>query len=157
MRFNERFLRNIMYLGHNPVFHIADQPKKFSIDKFLPSISSNDICQTFFKCWSSTYNGLLSLMMIDQGRKLGQSKAFYEMATIYNVTLKKTGVEVHNTLGLSWRYHQTLRNTYHKLLESYLSQDKSLLLQLAVKDVNDILGSEGLLPSALLFGKCSQA
>ncbi len=72
--------------------------------------------------------------MVDQG-----SASIVESS---NVGLERTGVEPHSSLGMGERYHQPLRNTFRKLELMYPSQDKSLLLQCAVKGMNDTLGSE---------------
>lgn len=67
--------------------------------------------------------------------------------------INQSGVESHNALGIGERYHQPLRYTFRKLKLAYPGMSDSTRLAMALKAMNDTLGPEGLVPSALVFGE----
>ena len=70
-----------------------------------------------------------------------------------DVNIRRTGIEAHSSLGIGERYHSPLRNTYTKLKTDHPKATRSLLLRMAIKAMNDTLGPEGIVPSALVFGE----
>ena len=153
VRFNEKILIDIMYIGSTPVLHIVDEGTHFSAATFLEKCSSEDIWKGILKCWATIYTGLPSKIIVDQGSEFGKRGIFASLVANANVELETAGTEAHSSLGIGERYHQPLRNTYRKLIHTYPSADKNLLLAFAVKGMNDTLGPEGLVPSALVFGE----
>ena len=62
-------------------------------------------------------------------------------------------VEAHNSIDKIKRYHQPLRRAY-EIIQNKL-QDKTspeIILQMAVKAVNDSAGPDGIVPTLLIFG-----
>ena len=106
------------------------------------------------KCWATIYTGLPHRMLVDQGSAFGDS--FVNIGRMHNVDVQRTGVEAHSSLGLGERYHQPLRTTYRKLMLAHPGADKELTLAVTVKAMNDTLGPEGIVPSALVFGEYPQ-
>ena len=90
-------------------------------------------------------------MLVDQGTNF--DRLFIKMAAQSNVEVQKTAIEVHSSLGLCKRFHQPLRTIYRKIMVSHPETDNTLALSLAVKAMNDTLGPEGFVPSALVFGE----
>eukprot|EP00737_Agarophyton_chilense_P000247 gb/GEZJ01000282.1/.p1 GENE.gb/GEZJ01000282.1/~~gb/GEZJ01000282.1/.p1 ORF type:complete len:768 (+),score=79.54 gb/GEZJ01000282.1/:1785-4088(+) len=86
-------------------------------------------------------------------RVANSAKVFIDIAAISNVQVESTGVEAHSSLGLGERYHQPLRTTYRKIMATLPDTDREIALSCAVKSMNDTLGPEGLVPSALVFGE----
>ena len=76
---------------------------------------------------------------------------FASIVANVNVELETTGKEANSSLGIGERCHQPLRNTYRKLIHTYPSADRNLLLAFAVKVMSDTLGLEGRVPPALVF------
>ena len=146
VRFNERVMMDIMYIGTSPVLHVVDGETEFSAASFLRTASSDEIWATCLKCWATIYTGLPNRLMVDQGSAFGKSESFISIVNTANFDLQTTGIEAHSILGIGERYHQPLRNTFRKLFDAYPSQDKTLLLQCAVKGMNDTLGPEGIVP-----------
>lgn len=105
------------------------------------------------KSWATIYTGLPNRVLVDQGSELGKSGIFASLAANANIQLNSTGTEAHSSLGLNERYHEPLRTTFRKLILTYPNADKNLLLAFSVKGMNDTLGPEGLVPSALVFGE----
>ena len=70
------------------------------------------------------------------------------------VEVKEAPVKAHNSIGLIERYHTPLRRAYEiikdELKDEYI--DKDMILQMAVKAVNDSAGPNGLTPTLLVFG-----
>jgi len=89
-------------------------------------------------------------ILFDQGSAF--AKTFVDMAANSSVKVDHTGVEAHWSLGLAERYHQPLRQTFRKIKIDQPNADRDLALHAAVKAMNDTLGPEGLVPSALVFG-----
>lgn len=67
--------------------------------------------------------------------------------------MKQTGVEAHSSLNIGERLHQTLRQAFRKLRLDHPKIGIRLLLSVAVKALNDTIGPDGVVPSALLFGE----
>ena len=114
-------------------------------------MSTESVWEAIVLCWSSVYTGLPDNIIVDEGSQF--RKTFAELATLHDVNLQKTPVESHNSLGIGERYHKPLRDTYRKLKVDYPSMQRQLLLALSVKAMNDTLGPEGTVPSALVFGE----
>ena len=67
--------------------------------------------------------------------------------------MKEVPVEAHNSIGKVERYHQPLRRAY-EIIQDKL-QDKispEIMLQMAVKAVNDSAGPDGIVLIFLIFG-----
>ncbi len=101
--------------------------------------------------------GLSNRLLVDHGSQLGKSQIFASLAATSNVELQTTGIQAHSSLGISERYHQPIFNNFRKLKISNPKQDNNLLLQFAIKGMNDNLGSEGIIPSLFVFGEYPQA
>ena len=140
-----------MYLDGKPFLHIFDEATRFSAARFLPKMSTDAIWESIVLCCSSVYTGLLDNIMGDEGSQFRE--IFAELAALHDVSIEKSGVEAHHSLGIRERYHKPLRGTYRKLKLDYPSMQRQLLLALAVKSMNDALGPEGTVPSALVFGE----
>lgn len=150
-RFNEGIILDVMYLDGKPVLHLVDNYTHFSAARFLPDMSTNTIWETIVTSWASVYTGLPNSIRVDQGSQLKDS--FITIGRASGVEVNRSGVEAHNALGIGERYHHPLRNTFRKLKIAYPKVSDSTLLSMSVKAMNDTLGPEGLVPSALVFGE----
>jgi hypothetical protein len=61
-------------------------------------------------------------------------------------------VEAHNNIGKVERYHTPLRRAYEINFSELESASEELVLQIAVKAVNDSAGPDGIMPTLLVFG-----
>jgi hypothetical protein len=79
---------------------------------------------------------------------------FKQLASSMSIKVKKVPVEAHNSVGLVERYHALLRRAYKILKEELKDEhiDKEMILQMAVKAVNDSAGPDGIVPTLLVFG-----
>ena len=89
--------------------------------------------------------------MVDEGSQFRNT--FAELTAIHDVQLEKSGIQSHNSLGIGERHHKPLRDTYRKLKFDHPKMQRQVLVALAIKAVNDTLGPEGIVPSALVFGE----
>ena len=93
-------------------------------------------------------------MVIHNTRKNFISTEFKQLARLMAVEVKEVLVEAHNSIRLVKRYYAPLRYTYKiiqdKLKDKYI--DKEIILQMAVKAVNDLAGPNRLVPMLLVFG-----
>lgn len=151
VRFNERLLIDLMFIGTKPILHIVDEATRFSAARFMKSTQVEDIWGTLLTCWAAIYTGLPNRILVDQGPQFGD--AFIRVAAMNNVEASSTGVEAHSSLGLGERYHEPLRSTFRKMRIQYPNAEDDMLLSFAVKAMNDTLGPEGFVPSALVFGE----
>ena len=87
--------------------------------------------------------------MIDQGSQF--QKTLAELASLHDVTVEQTGTQSHNPMGIGERYHAPLRDTYLKLRQDHPNMDPDHILAIDAKAINDILGSEDVVPYALVF------
>lgn len=74
------------------------------------------------------------------------------MTSLHGIDVQLSGVEGHDAIGVGERYHQPLRQVFHKVLKDHPSIDSEIGLRLAVKALNDTAGPEGVVPSLLVFG-----
>ena len=151
VRFNERILLDIMYINGNAILHIVDDGTHYSAARFLPDVSTKTIWKTILECWATIYTGLPNRMLVDQGSAFGP--LFISIGAMSNIEVQRTGIEAHSSLGVCERYHQPLRQTYRKIMAAHPASDPKLVLALSVRAMNDTLGPEGLVPTALVFGE----
>lgn len=71
MRFNERILLDVMYIGGKPVLHIVDEGTKFIAARFLLDVSTKTVWRTLLEIWVKIYTGLPNRMVVDQGSAFG--------------------------------------------------------------------------------------
>ncbi len=97
------------------------------------------------------YTGLPQYIEVDEGLQL--QRLFAQLSALHKIELQKYVVQSHNSLGIGERYHEPLRDTYRKLKLDHPSMQRQLLLASAVKAMNDTLGPEGVVPTALVLGE----
>jgi hypothetical protein len=68
------------------------------------------------------------------------------------ISLRISGIESHNSLGIGERLHGPLRRIYRKVTMTHPDIQPAIGLRLAVKAMNDAIGEDGLVPSLLVFG-----
>ena len=88
--------------------------------------------------------------MTDQGSQF--CKTFIDIAKLNNVMIQRTSMESHHSLSIGVRYHGPLRNTFLKLRSDHSKTNKNVLFRMVNMTMNDTLGPEGIVPSALVFG-----
>jgi hypothetical protein len=79
---------------------------------------------------------------------------FKQLAFLMSIKVKEVLVKAHNSVGLVERYHALLRRAYEIMKEKLKDKhiDKKIILQMAVKAVNDLAGPDGIVLTLLVFG-----
>jgi osmotically-inducible protein OsmY len=70
------------------------------------------------------------------------------------IEVKEVPVEAHNSIGKVERYHIPLRRSYEIIRDEFNGEqiDREIILQMAVKAVNNSAGPDGIVPTLLVFG-----
>jgi hypothetical protein len=79
---------------------------------------------------------------------------FKQLASFMLIKVKEVLVKAHNSVGLVERYHALLRRVYEILKKELKDKhiDKEMILQMAVKAVNNSAGPDGIVLTLLVFG-----
>ena len=99
------------------------------------------------------YLGPPNLITHDAGKNF-VSKEFRQYAAFLGIITKSVPVEAYWSIGIVKRAHPELKRAYNIITEELKGQGvtKHILLQIAVKAINDTAGSDGLVPILLVFG-----
>jgi transposase InsO family protein len=147
---------DLMFISGNAVLHVIDSATRFNAATFLDSHtesygqSSDGIWDASIDIWSSIYIGYPDRLRIDSGSAFTSVK-WKTITESRGITLSISGVEAHNSLGIGERYHGPLRRVYQKIEHEFPHVGPALLLRLSVKAINDTMGTNGLVPSLLVF------
>jgi di/tripeptidase len=116
-------------------------------------MSARNAWDTLRTCWIDTYQGTLDYVVHDTGKNFTPTE-FKQVASSMSIEVKEVPVEAHNSVGLVERYHAPLRRAYEMLREELKDEhvDREMILQMAVKAVNDSAGPDGIVPTLLVFG-----
>jgi hypothetical protein len=76
------------------------------------------------------------------------------LANSIAIEVKEVLVEAHNSVGQVERYYAPLRRAYEIIQDELENKhiDKEIMLQMAVKAINDSAGPDGIVPTLLVFG-----
>ncbi|KAJ5900234.1 uncharacterized protein N7473_004304 [Penicillium subrubescens] len=99
-----------------------------------------------------TYQGPPDYVVHDTGKNF-TSTEFKQLALSMSIKVKEVPVEAHNSVGKVERYHTLLRRAYEILRDKLKDKniDKEIILQMAVKAVNDSAGPDRIIPTLLVF------
>jgi transposase InsO family protein len=112
--------------------------------------SSDGIWDALIDIWCSIHTGYPDRLRIDSGSAFTSVKR-KTLTESRGITLRISGVEAHNSLGIGERYHGSLRRLYQKIEHEFPHVGPALLLRIAVKAINDTMGTNGLVPPLLVF------
>jgi hypothetical protein len=149
--FNWCIIVDVMYLDGKPVLHVVDEATAFQAAKFLKDMSAKTTWDTLRICWIDVYQGPPDIIVTDAGKNFA-SEEFRQHAATMDISIKEVPVEAHNSIGKVERYHSPLRRAFEILSKELPSLAKDLVLQMAVKAVNDSAGLDGIVPTLLVFG-----
>lgn len=97
------------------------------------------------------YTVLQNRILVEKGTNFGN--ALIHLALAANMEVHPTGIEAHSGLWVGERYHGPLRATWRECKKENPQIDDNLSLKLSSKAMNDTVGPEGRMPSALVFGE----
>ncbi|KAJ5544720.1 hypothetical protein N7535_006892 [Penicillium sp. DV-2018c] len=151
--FNYSIIIDILYLEGKPVLQVIDAATSFGAARFLKDMTARHAWDALRACWIDLYQGPPDCIVHDAGKNF-TSTEFKQLASSMAITIKEVPVEAHNSVGKVERYHAPLRGAYDILREELRDEkvDREMILQMAVKAVNDSAGPDGIVPTLLVFG-----
>jgi hypothetical protein len=92
-------------------------------------------------------------MVYDAGKNFASTE-FRQLANSMAIEIKEVPVKAHNSVGQVERYYTPLRRAYEIIQDELKNEqiDKEMMLQMAVKAINDSAGPDGIVPTLLVFG-----
>lgn len=148
--FNYCVYIDIFYIDSMPVLHVVDEATRFEAARFLQSMSAQHAWDALRACWIDVYLGPPDIVTHDAGKNFA-SREFRQHASTMAITTKEVPVEAHNSVGRVERYHGPLRRAYEVIRREITGVAKEVLLQMAVKAVNDTAGPDGIVPTLLVL------
>lgn len=111
-------------------------------------------------CWIDVYIGPPDVIIHDAGSNFTASE-FQSSSASMSIMTKCAPVESNNSFGIVERYHKPLLRAYDIIAKEFEEREnsptqKSMILQMTVKAVNDTAGPDGLVPTLLVFGAFSR-
>lgn len=152
--FNFSVVRDIFHIAGVPeVLHIIDEATRFQAAAFLDNMSAEEVFLKLRKAWIDTYLGPPDVVVHDAGTNFAADK-FRQNAASMGIQVNEVPIEAHNSIGLIERYHAPLRRVYTIIAKELAGSGvkKEIILQMAVKAVNDTAGPDGIVPTYLVFG-----
>jgi hypothetical protein len=153
--FNHSIFVDIMYIDHQPVLHIIDEATRYQAARFMKDMTAKHTWDLLRLCWIDTYVGPPDQITHDAGKNF-ISKEFRQYAKGMAISTKSVPVEAHWSVGLIERAHPILRRAYEVIFDdlqvSNTKLSRDMVLQMAVKAVNDTAGPQGLIPTLLVYG-----
>jgi hypothetical protein len=151
--FNYSVIINVLYLDGKPVLQVIDSATAFGAARFLKDMSARTAWDTLRVCWIDIYLGPPDMVVHDAGKNFASTE-FKQLANTMAIVTKEVPVEAHNSVGLVERYHAPLRRAYEIIQDELKDENinKEMILQMAVKAVNDTAGPNGIVPTLLVFG-----
>ena len=113
-------------------------------------------------CWINTYLGPPDLVTHNSDTSFA-AEEFQQYANSLTIIIKEVPVEAANIMGLVKCYYKPLCQAYEIINNKFKDKNnlngnsngstpKALILQMAVKVINDTAGHDGLVPTLLVFG-----
>ena len=153
--FNHSIIVDVMYITGSPLLHVVDEATRFQAARWLPNISAQATWNALRLCWIDVYIGPPDLLIHDAGTNF-TGREFQQCATSMAISTKCVPVEAHQSIGIVERYHAPLRRAYSVISEELKGTGtgvtRDMVLQMAIKAVNDTAGPDGLIPTLLVFG-----
>jgi len=155
--FNHTIIVDLFYLDDveqkKPVLHIVDEATRFQAAHFLVNISAQHVWDVLRMIWIDVYTGPPDFIVHDAGTQF-VSREFTQSASTMTIQTRCVPVEAHNAIGMVERYHKPLRRAYNIIATELKGTGigKDMILQMAVKAINDTAGPSGITPTLLVFG-----
>jgi hypothetical protein len=140
-----------MYLSGKPVLQVVDSSTSFQAARFLKDMSARTAWNTLRICWIDVYLGPPDQIVHDAGKNFSSAE-FQQQAKAMAIEVKEVPVEAHNSIRKVEQYHAPLHRAYEIISQELNGASGELILQMAVKAVNNSADPDGLIPTLLVFG-----
>ena len=120
-------------------------------------MAAQHVWESLRTCWIDVYLGPPDLSNHDAGTNF-TSNEFQQYANSLAIITNEVPVEAAHSIGIVERYHKPLRRAYTVIMDEFKENgnitmwNKALILQMAVKAINDTAGPDGITPTLLVFG-----
>jgi transposase InsO family protein len=114
---------DLMFIGQ-AVLHVVDTATRFSAETFLYSHNGSfgqsveGVWLALIETWFTLYTGYPNRLSIDAGSIFASPK-WKKLSNMAGITLRMSGVETQNSLGIGERMHGPLRRIYNKIRMDY--------------------------------------
>jgi hypothetical protein len=155
--FNHSVYIDVMYIDNQPLLHVVDEGTRFQAAHWLRNMTAQHTWDILRRCWIDVYIGPPDLIIHDAGTNFA-SHEFQQYSASMAIKTKSVPVEAHQSMGIVERYHAPLRRAYQIITEEMKENDngkgitKDMILQMAIKAINDTAGPDGIVPTLLVFG-----
>lgn len=161
--FGDELSIDLVWVEGDAFLHVVDTATRFSATTFLDwkpdsvgpekdyGQSVDGVWEAFIECWCTLYTGYPNRLRTDAG-SIFTSPRWEALAEDCGISMSRSGIESHNSLGLGEKMHDPLKRVYRKIKLQDSELDRVEILRLATKAVNDTVGINGLVPSYLVFG-----
>lgn len=152
---------NLTGLDGKEVLHVFDTATHFSAATFYDTYGArycqyvDNVWLDFVMIWCTKYSGYRNHLPTDRG-SIFMSDRWNKLTNMNGVQLRLPGTDAHSSLGIGEHYHEPLRWVHCKTQFNHPTISLQYILRLAVKDMNDTIGDNGLVPSRIVFGILSR-
>jgi transposase InsO family protein len=115
--FGDELSIDLMFIDGQAVLHVFDTATRFSAATSLDSHNDSfgqsveGVWLALIETWFTLYTGYPNRLRIDAG-SIFASPRWKELSNMAGITLRMSGVEAHNSLGIGERMHGPLRRIY---------------------------------------------
>lgn len=161
--FGDELSIDLAWVEGDAFLHVVDTATRFSATTFLDWKPHSDgpekdygqsvdgVWEAFIECWCTLYTGYPNRLRTDAG-SIFTSPRWEALAEDCGISMSRSGIESHNSIGLGEKMHDPLKRVYKKIKIQDPDLDRVEALRFATKAVNDTIGINGLVPSYLVFG-----
>lgn len=129
--------------------------RTFPSCKVLTIVSSEALWAALRACWIDVYRSPPDVIAHDVSKNI-MRRIFQDNADMLHIVAKSIPIGAANSMPIVLRYHKPLRCAYSIKKQEAPDTDKIIALQMALKSINDLLGSNGLVPTLFVFGALSR-
>jgi hypothetical protein len=142
-----------MYIENSSILHVVDEATRFQAARWLQNISAKHIWETLRLCWIDVYLSSSDHILHDADTNF-VSKKFRQFVISMTIIIKAISMKAHWSIDIMKRYHAELRRTYQMIFENLDNEtniNKKIMLLMIVKTINDIVDSDELMSTLLVF------
>lgn len=148
--FNHNIYVEILNIERKPEFHVVDEETRFQAARWLLNVSSGCLWRPFRQCWIGVYLGPPEITVHDAEKNF-MGRALAGNADMLSIATKSVLVEAANSLWIVERYHSPLRRLFNIIKKKEPDVENDYASQLTVKEINDSIGLDGLVPTPLVL------
>ncbi len=155
IQFNYSIVVNILYMkwksaDNKLVLHIVNEVIRFQASRWLKDITARHVWDSLRACWIDIYLESSDLITINADKQF-VTKEFKQYADNMRIVVKTISIEIHHSIGMMKRYHDSLRRVYAIITIEISSIDLEIALQMTFKVINDSIELDELIFTLLIF------